>query len=115
MLDDPEAVAHPIHPYKETHTHTNLNTHTHTHTRNIYTHISQVLDDPEVVEHSKGFVADVVADDSLQRTGGTAIWNSFQYSFQPKLVRVCVCVWFCAFLNVPRLGSPLNPRPYITR
>lgn len=109
---------------------------------------TQVLEDPEVAEHSKTFVAEVrasihtciicvsyatfpsvtptnpvpiserrgertssfltiqphtakstthqnkqvVADDSLQRTGGAAIWSSFQYSFQPKLVRVCVCV-----------------------
>jgi len=27
----------------------------------------------------------------LSSAGGTAIWNSFQYSFQPKLVRV---LWF---------------------
>ena len=57
-------------------------------TKIIHPH-TQVLDDPEVAEHSKTFVAEVVADDSLQRTGGAAIWSSFQYSFQPKLVRVC--------------------------
>lgn len=29
----------------------------------------QVLEDSEVVEHTKGFVSDVVADDTVQRTG----------------------------------------------
>jgi hypothetical protein len=28
-----------------------------------------VLEDNEVVEHTKGFVSDVVADDTVQRTG----------------------------------------------
>lgn len=57
----------------------------------LLTSSHKVLEDPEVVDHSKTFIAEVVADDALQRTGGTAIWNSFQYSFQPKLVRV---LWF---------------------
>lgn len=29
----------------------------------------QVLEDVEVIEHTKGFVSDVVADDTVQRTG----------------------------------------------
>ncbi|TFJ82348.1 hypothetical protein NSK_006321 [Nannochloropsis salina CCMP1776] len=65
----------------------------------------KVLEDPQVVDHSKTFVAEVVADDALQRTGGTAIWNSFQYSFQPKLARV---LWFgllCGVVAFMRSGG----------
>ena len=38
-----------------------------------------------VMEHSKEFVADVVADDAIQRMGGDALWNTITYSVRPGL------------------------------
>jgi len=41
------------------------------------------LNDRDVLEHSMEFATVVVGDDAVQRTGGDAIWNSFNYAIQP--------------------------------
>ncbi|GMH78260.1 hypothetical protein TL16_g07729 [Triparma laevis f. inornata] len=47
-----------------------------------------VMSDPEILDHSKEFVADVVADDAIQRTGGDALWNTITYSVRPGEVEL---------------------------
>lgn len=49
---------------------------------------SEVLQDREVQEQSRLFVANVVGDDVLQREGGTALWRSVLYALQPGLIRM---------------------------
>jgi len=45
----------------------------------------KTLNDPEVLDHSMEFAADVVGDDVVQRTSGEALWNTISYSFRPSL------------------------------
>lgn len=51
-----------------------------------------VMSDPEILDHSKEFVADVVADDAIQRTGGDALWNTITYSVRPGFVSLLASV-----------------------
>eukprot|EP00594_Rhizosolenia_setigera_P012323 CAMPEP_0178958346 /NCGR_PEP_ID=MMETSP0789-20121207/11562_1 /TAXON_ID=3005 /ORGANISM="Rhizosolenia setigera, Strain CCMP 1694" /LENGTH=577 /DNA_ID=CAMNT_0020640983 /DNA_START=456 /DNA_END=2189 /DNA_ORIENTATION=+ len=46
--------------------------------------VHKSLNDPEVLEHSMEFAADVVGDDVVQRTSGEALWNTISYSFKPE-------------------------------
>jgi hypothetical protein len=43
----------------------------------------KTLVDPEILDHSMEFAADVVGDDFVQRTSGEALWNTISYSIQP--------------------------------
>lgn len=43
----------------------------------------KTLNDPEILDHSMEFAADVVGDDVVQRTSGEALWNTISYSFRP--------------------------------
>ena len=58
-----------------------------------------VMNDPGVMEHSKEFVADVVADDAIQRTGGDALWNTITYSVRPGIASLLAGVGV-AFLGI---------------
>ncbi|CAM9150728.1 unnamed protein product [Phaeothamnion confervicola] len=57
-----------------------------------------VLNDAVVLAHSKDFVADVVADDAVQRTGGTALWNSVGYALRSRAVKAVGVGLACASL-----------------
>ena len=43
----------------------------------------KTLNDPEILDHSMEFAADVVGDDVVQRTSGEALWNTISYSIRP--------------------------------
>lgn len=53
---------------------------------------STVLSNDEIIAQSKGFVADVMGDDTLQKEGGDAIWNSVTHALKPGLIR-CVMIF----------------------
>lgn len=44
----------------------------------------RTMNDPNVLEHSMEFAAEVVGDDVVQRTGGDALWNTVGYAVQPS-------------------------------
>lgn len=48
----------------------------------------KTLNDPEILDHSMEFAADVVGDDVVQRTSGEALWNTISYSFRPGFASV---------------------------
>lgn len=41
----------------------------------------------QVVEESRRFIADVMGDDSLQKEGGDALWNSLNYALKPGFIK----------------------------
>eukprot|EP00752_Nemacystus_decipiens_P012697 g11249.t1 len=47
----------------------------------------EVLRDQVVFDHSKVFVAQVMGDDAVQRSGGDALWNTVQYALQTRLFK----------------------------
>jgi len=47
-----------------------------------------VLNDPGILSHSKEFMTDVIADDSVQRSSGDALWKTITYSVRPGTVSV---------------------------
>mmetsp|Transcript_22940 Transcript_22940/g.29789 ORF Transcript_22940/g.29789 Transcript_22940/m.29789 type:complete len:392 (+) Transcript_22940:77-1252(+) len=47
-----------------------------------------VLEDEEVISHSKEFITEVVTDDSIQRKGGQALWKTIYYSMQPHVKKI---------------------------
>ena len=44
----------------------------------------RTMNDPNVLDHSMEFATEVMGDDVLQRTGGTALWNTVGYAVQPS-------------------------------
>ncbi|CAM9637026.1 unnamed protein product [Ascophyllum nodosum] len=72
----------------------------------------EVLEDPEVLDHSKEFVAQVIGDDAVQRSGGDALWNTVQYAFQTRVMRIAgVCLLAgSAVLLSGRVGAGGNDR-----
>ncbi len=44
----------------------------------------RTLNDPNILDHSMEFAAEVVGDDAVQRTGGDALWNTVGYAVQPS-------------------------------
>jgi sorbitol-specific phosphotransferase system component IIC len=49
------------------------------------------LNDPQILDHSMEFAADVVGDDVVQRTAGEALRNSLSYAVQPGMsIRECL-------------------------
>ncbi|CAN0229952.1 unnamed protein product, partial [Discosporangium mesarthrocarpum] len=48
----------------------------------------KVLEDDTVLLRSKVFVAEVMGDDAVQRSGGDALWNTVQYALQTRLIKV---------------------------
>jgi hypothetical protein len=50
------------------------------------------LNDPEILDHSMEFAADVVGDDVVQRTAGEALRNTLSYAVQPGM-SLCECLF----------------------
>lgn len=48
---------------------------------------SKVIANEELAIQSRQFVADVMGDDSLQREGGNALWNSIYHAVVPGSIR----------------------------
>mmetsp|Transcript_8771 Transcript_8771/g.14587 ORF Transcript_8771/g.14587 Transcript_8771/m.14587 type:complete len:415 (-) Transcript_8771:175-1419(-) len=48
----------------------------------------EVMQDVEVLQQSRQFVAEVMGDDVLQKEGGNALWKSISYALKPGLIRV---------------------------
>ena len=44
----------------------------------------RTMNDPNILDHSMEFAAEVVGDDVVQRTGGDALWNTVGYAVQPS-------------------------------
>ena len=59
---------------------------------------STVLANEEIIAQSKGFVADVMGDDTLQKEGGDALWNSVTHALKPGLIRCVLRDVFFFFL-----------------
>lgn len=51
-----------------------------------------LLADEQVVEESRRFIADVMGDDSLQKEGGDALWNSLNYALKPGFIKYVSCL-----------------------
>jgi hypothetical protein len=47
----------------------------------------ELLSDEQVLEESRRFIADVMGDDSLQKEGGDALWNSLNYAIKPGFIK----------------------------
>lgn len=45
----------------------------------------RALNDEEILDHSMEFVADVVADDTIQRTTGDAIRHTISHAVRPAI------------------------------
>lgn len=68
--------------------------------------VHRTLNDPDVLDHSMEFAADVVGDDVVQRTSGEALWNTISYSFRPGLASVLAGTGTCLVLaSLWLLGS----------
>lgn len=48
----------------------------------------KVLEDEQVFDHSKEFVAQVVGDDAVQRSGGDALWITVRHALQSRIMKV---------------------------
>mmetsp|Transcript_4810 Transcript_4810/g.4968 ORF Transcript_4810/g.4968 Transcript_4810/m.4968 type:complete len:448 (-) Transcript_4810:11-1354(-) len=59
-----------------------------------------VLSDEQIITQSKDFVADVMGDDTLQREGGDAIWNSVTHAVKPWIIRIAGVTLVCASLVI---------------
>ncbi|KAG5182267.1 hypothetical protein JKP88DRAFT_269953 [Tribonema minus] len=55
-----------------------------------------VLADADVLQHGKDFVAEVMGDDQVQKTGGDALWHSVQYALRWRLMVVAGLSMACA-------------------
>jgi hypothetical protein len=64
-----------------------------------------VLASDSIVAHSKAFVEEVMEDDSLQRTGGTALWNTFTYSIRPALFKMIGFGLLCGTIAIVKIYS----------
>jgi len=62
-----------------------------------------VMNDPDILNHSKDFVSDVVTDDVIQKTSGDALWNTITYSVTPGVVSLLAGVGV-SFLGVGLLA-----------
>ncbi|CAM9516200.1 unnamed protein product [Choristocarpus tenellus] len=60
----------------------------------------KVLNDGEVLQHSKIFVAEVMGDDGVQRSGGDALWSSVQYALQTRVMKAVGFGLVCASVIV---------------
>jgi len=67
---------------------------------------STVLANEEIIAQSKGFVADVMGDDTLQKEGGDALWNSVTHALKPGLIR-------CVLRDVFSSSSPVVSLTFI--
>ncbi|CAM9895236.1 unnamed protein product [Laminaria digitata] len=48
----------------------------------------KVLEDEQVFDHSKEFVAQVMGDDAVQRSGGDALWVTVRHALQSRMLKV---------------------------
>jgi hypothetical protein len=48
---------------------------------------AQVLEDEEIIQQSRVFIADVVGDELLHKEGGNALWKTVYYAMKPGVVR----------------------------
>ena len=48
----------------------------------------KVLEDEQVFDHSKEFVAQVVGDDAVQQSGGDALWSTARHALQNPILKV---------------------------
>lgn len=62
-----------------------------------------VLASDTIVAHSKAFVEEVMEDDSLQRTGGTALWNTFTYSIRPAMFKMIGFGLLCGTIAIVKI------------
>lgn len=57
---------------------------------------SKTMEDEDIMDQSREFLADVVGDDRLQREGGHALWNTVTHAIQPSVFRVVGFSLTCA-------------------
>jgi predicted nucleic-acid-binding protein len=55
-----------------------------------------VMNDSTVMKHSKDFVAEVMGDEQVQRSGGDALWYSVQFALQTRLMKAVGFGLVCA-------------------
>lgn len=80
----------------------------------------QALNDPEVLDHSMEFAADIVGDNVIQRTSGEALRNTVTYAVRPSLstCKYCalypttsdvynICVFVALMLQFNSTNAPL--------
>mmetsp|Transcript_6377 Transcript_6377/g.10450 ORF Transcript_6377/g.10450 Transcript_6377/m.10450 type:complete len:425 (-) Transcript_6377:1507-2781(-) len=68
---------------------------------------SNVMKNEEISVQSRQFVAEVMGDDSLQREGGNALWNSIYHAIVPGAVRITGFSLICLSLGLG--GLMLSP------
>ncbi len=49
---------------------------------------AEVLEDEEIIQQSRIFIADVVGDELLHKEGGNALWKTVYYALKPGVVRL---------------------------
>jgi hypothetical protein len=64
---------------------------------------AQVLEDEEIIQQSRVFIADVVGDELLHKEGGNALWKTVYYAMKPGVVRydMLECVFIPNFVDSP--------------
>ena len=48
----------------------------------------------QIISQSKDFVTDVMGDDTLQKEGGDALWNSVSHALKPGAIRCITSVLY---------------------
>lgn len=48
----------------------------------------KVLEDEQIFDHSKEFVAQVMGDDAVQRSGGDALWITVRHALQSRIMKI---------------------------
>jgi hypothetical protein len=50
----------------------------------------EVMNNPEILDHTKDFVSDVITDSSIQRTSGAFLYNTMLYTFVPSAITLII-------------------------